>query len=190
MIPRRFKRRGNGWKPVIVDGIRFLSKGEADRYEALKQQHPGLVSDVSQEYALLVCTAPGITETFKLGGVGQNKHNAKRTTVDGITFASGDEARRYVYLLALEDAGEIIDLRPHPSFELFGVYLDADGEIHITKIGKFTPDFQYTVAVGPNRGEVITEDVKSPSTVTEAYQMRKKLLWACHRISVTEVFAR
>lgn len=180
-MSRFFKRRAAGWKPVVVDGFRFVSRGEADRYEALKAQRPQLVADASDTHALLVCTAPGLTETFRLAGkVAGNKHNAKRTVMDGFTFASGDEARRYVYLRALEAAGEIVDLQPHPAFELI-----VDG----IRVGKMTPDFQYTVAVGPGRGEVIVEDFKSPSTKTEAYQLRKKLLWACHRIAITEVFA-
>lgn len=180
-MSRFFKRRAAGWKPVVVDGFRFVSRGEADRYEALKAQRPQLVADASDTHALLVCTAPGLTETFRLAGkVAGNKHHAKRTNIDGHTFESGDEARRWVYLRALEAAGEITDLRAHPSWEFV-----IDGQ----RVGKFTPDFQYTVAVGLNRGEVIVEDFKSPSTKTEAYQLRKKLLWACHRIAITEVFA-
>lgn len=41
----------------------------------------------------------------------RGKFNAVRTTVDGITFASKKEARRYQELRLLEKAGEISDLR-------------------------------------------------------------------------------
>jgi hypothetical protein len=172
------RRRGVGWRPVTVAGHRFLSKGEADRFTALAAQHPDLRVETSETSALLLCSRPGVMETFRLAGVGQNKHNAKRTVVDGITFASGHEARRYVTLRILERAGEICDLCTQVTYEFI-----HDG----IRIGKFTPDFEYTIAVGAARGEVITEDAKSPSTKTEAYQLRKRMLWAFHRIVITEV---
>lgn len=178
-FPRTFRRRAVGWKPVIEGGFRFVSRGEADRFLALKDRHPQVQADTAADAALLVCTAPGVTETFRLAGVAKNKHNAKRKQVDGTWFSSGDEARRYVTLRTLERAGEICDLRPHPEFEFV---------INGVRVGKFTPDFEYVIATGPGRGEAIVEDFKAPSTRTEAYQLRKKLLWACHRIVVTETY--
>jgi hypothetical protein len=177
-----FRRRGVGWTPVVVDGHRFISQGEADRYSALVARHANLRVETSETASLLVCTRHGLTETFRLAGVAAstNKHNAKRTTVDGLTFASKHEAARYTTLRLQEMAGEIIDLNPHPVFEFI---------VNGVRIGKFTPDFQYTVARGLTRGEVITEDAKYKGTKTEAYQLRKKLLWACHRVPVTEVYA-
>ena len=47
-----------------------------------------------------------------------HKYNAKRTVVDGITFDSRKEARRYGELKLLEKAGEIIYLKTHPSFPI------------------------------------------------------------------------
>lgn len=172
------RRRGVGWRPVTVAGHRFLSKGEADRFTALSAQHPDLCVETSETSALLLCSRPGVMETFRLAGVGPNKHNAKRTVVDGISFQSGHEARRYATLRVLERAGEICNLRTQVTYEFI-----HNGE----RIGKFTPDFEYTIAVGAARGEVITEDAKSPSTRTEAYQLRKRMLWVFFHIVITEV---
>lgn len=179
MTGRAFRRRAVGWKAVVEGGFRFASRGEADRFKALAQQHAGLRAEPSDSHGLLVCTAPGVMETFRLAGVpAANKYRAKKQTIDGRTFDSGHEARRYVQLRALAQAGEITDLQCQVPYEFV---------INGIRVGKFTADFEYVLAVGPGRGEVITEDAKSAPTKTEAYQLRKKLLWACHRIVITEV---
>lgn len=177
-FPRGMRRRAAAVRPVVHDGHKFLSKGEADRYAALLIQYPDLRIEVSEKSLLLVCSRPGFVETFRLAGVGRNKHNAKRTQVDGIWFASGHEARRYAALRMLERAGEICDLKTQVEF----VFVHNG-----VRIGKFTPDFEYTIAKGDARGEVITEDAKSDSTKTEAYQLRKRLLLAHFSIHIAEV---
>lgn len=48
----------------------------------------------------------------------RTKYGAKKTTVDGITFDSKKEARRYQELKTLEKAGEISNLERQPSFKL------------------------------------------------------------------------
>ena len=53
-----------------------------------------------------------------------SKYNSRKTTVDGITFDSKKEARRYLVLKKMEQDGEIKNLRLQvpvelvPSFEI------------------------------------------------------------------------
>jgi hypothetical protein len=106
-----------------------------------------------------------------------NKYGAKRTTVDGIEFASKAEARRYAELRLLERAGEITGLECHP------VYRFA---VNGVKVGRYTPDFRYRDAFGC----LVVEDVKGgTATRTEAYRLRARLMLACHGITVKEVGA-
>ncbi len=106
----------------------------------------------------------------------RNKFNARTRCIGGVTFGSGKEARRWVDLVALQSAGIISDLKPHPSYELV---------VNGIRVGKFTPDSTYVTA----EGEVVIEDVKGgKSTRTEAYSLRKRLFEACHYpLRVTEV---
>ena len=71
-----------------------------------------------------------------------NKYSAKRTTTpDGITHASGKEARRWGELLLLERAGEIRKLRRQVAIKLVGQH----GPIN-TSTGRqmrLTVDFAY-----------------------------------------------
>lgn len=92
-----------------------------------------------------------------------NKYRAKPTTVDGIRFDSGAEARRYAQLKLLARAGIVTDLELQPRFELRG----TKGGL----IGHFKADFRYR-----ERGAVVIEDVKSPATARNtAYRLRVKL---------------
>ena len=101
------------------------------------------------------------------------KYNAKRTTVDGITFASQKEARRYKELKLLERAGEIGDLSLQPVFAL---------EVNGRKCGKYLADFSYYKG-----NEYIVEDCKSGPTKTPVYRLKKKLVKALYGIDITEV---
>lgn len=105
----------------------------------------------------------------------RNKYGAVRTTVEGITFASKHEARRYVQLRHLERAGIIQDLRCQARYAFV---------VNGLEVGSYRPDFEYVIC---ETGEVITEDAKAGPTRTEAYRLRKKLMVACHAIVVTEV---
>lgn len=94
-----------------------------------------------------------------------NKFHARVTHLDGYTFQSRAEARRYEELRLLEMAGEIHDLKVHPRF----VLLDAAKELGLRAV-HYTADFQYTEG-----GRVIVEDVKSSATMTEAFKLREQL---------------
>lgn len=106
----------------------------------------------------------------------RNKYGAIKTEVDGVTFDSKKEARRYTELKAFEAAGAISDLVLQPRF-LF--------EHNGVRISSYKPDFQY---VDTDTGETIIEDVKGgKATRTQAYVMRRKMMKAFHGIDVREV---
>jgi hypothetical protein len=81
-----------------------------------------------------------------------SKYGAKRTTVDGITFHSAGEARRYQELRLLEKAGEISDLELQPVFSL---------SVMGGEIGKYIADFQYW---DTREGAQVVEDFKGFDT--------------------------
>ncbi len=102
----------------------------------------------------------------------RNKWNARKVHLDGFTFDSQAEARRYEELRLLEMAGEIHDLKVHPRFEL----LPRDKVLGLRAV-HYTADFQYTEG-----GRVIVEDVKGGSaTITEAFKLRRQLFLRRYR---------
>ena len=104
----------------------------------------------------------------------RSKYNARRTTVDGITFDSGAESRRYSELVLLERAKDIRGLERQPRFRL------EVGGVHVCT---YVADFSYW------RGdERIVEDVKGVRTAT--FIIKKKLMRAIYGIDVVEVRAR
>jgi hypothetical protein len=85
----------------------------------------------------------------------RNKFGAKREIVDGISFASRAEARRYRELCLLQKAGQIHELELQPKLDLIAGL-------------KYTPDFCY------RRGsEFIYEEIKG--VVTADFTMRLAL---------------
>lgn len=95
-----------------------------------------------------------------------SKYRNRKTTIDGITFDSKAEARRYAELKLLEKVEEIRDLELQPRFRL------VDG---FKKNGKvFRPidyiaDFKYV----DREGKTIVEDVKGKET--EVFKIKQKL---------------
>jgi hypothetical protein len=87
-----------------------------------------------------------------------NKFNARKVEVDGITFASAAEARRYGELKWLERAGDIKALVCHPKFPL---------TINGVTIGTFTGDFLYY-----SGGRKTLEDVKGKVTAEASLRLR------------------
>lgn len=101
---------------------------------------------------------------------GFSKYGAKKTVVDGITFASKAEARRYTQLKMMEQAGAIKALELQPAYELV-----VNGQL----ICKYVADFQYH----ENR-QLVVEDVKGFKT--PEYKLKKKLLLALYGIEIRE----
>lgn len=95
------------------------------------------------------------------------KYKAKKVIVDGITFDSKKEARRYQELKLLERAGVIKDLVLQPSFLLQDKFEYKDKTEH--KI-KYIADFKY---LDTKTGKVVVEDVKGYKT--DVYKIKRKL---------------
>lgn len=105
-----------------------------------------------------------------------SKYNAKRVSIDGITFASKREGSRYAELKLLERIGEIVELECQPRYPL---------TLNGVKLATYVADFRYRDVAS---GEIVVEDVKSKPTITDVYRLKKKLMLALHGISLKEVF--
>lgn len=95
------------------------------------------------------------------------KYKAKKTVVDGITFDSKKEARRYQELKLLERAGVIKDLSLQPNFllqEKFKYREKTERKI------EYIADFQYYVIKDK---KWVIEDVKGYKT--DVYKLKRKL---------------
>lgn len=103
------------------------------------------------------------------------KYGAKKTEIDGITFDSRMEARRYSELKLLEHGGAIRDLVLQPAFTL---------TVNGTKLGTYVADFAYT---DNETGETVTEDVKGYKT--PMYRWKKRHVKAQYGIEIQEVQA-
>ena len=88
------------------------------------------------------------------------KYGAKKTTIDGITFASKLEATRFQQLRLLEKAGEITALVLQPEFQILRGFINPDtGEKIRSRF--YVGDFQY-IENGTNK--MIVEDTKGVET--------------------------
>ena len=105
-----------------------------------------------------------------------NKYGNKKVEIDGYTFDSQAEARRYQELKLLEKAGEITKLQLQPKFEL----------VPKTKKHRavtYTADFMYTETIfayykGGSIGSLtVVEDVKSPATAKDKTYIVKRNLF-------------
>lgn len=108
-----------------------------------------------------------------------SKYKNKKTVVNGITFDSKKEARRYLELKKLKDAGFIDDLELQVKFVLIP---KQEGERECSYIADFVYKNKQT-------GETIVEDVKSsPRYKTDVYKIKKKLMLFVYNIKVKEFF--
>ena len=117
-----------------------------------------------------------------------NKYKAVKTTIDGITFDSKREAKRYTELKLLEKAGHITHLELQPEYQI---------TINGAKICKYKADFRYFTVrqenneqytnskgewqtptiTGDKEGQIV-EDVKGFKT--PIYRLKKRLVEACY----------
>lgn len=106
------------------------------------------------------------------------KYLNKKTVVDGITFDSKKEAKRYGELKILEKAGQIDTLTLQPKFTLIPSQRRADGkeERPVVYIG----DFMYR-----ENGKFVVEDTKGFRTAD--YIIKRKLMLKEHGITVREI---
>ena len=117
-----------------------------------------------------------------------SKYKAVKTTIDGITFDSKKEAKRYTELKLLEKTGMITHLELQPTYDI---------TINGAKICKYKADFRYFTVraennepsynskgewqtptmTGQKEGQIV-EDVKGFKT--PIYRLKKKLVEACY----------
>lgn len=105
-------------------------------------------------------------------GNNKNKYNAKKVTVDGITFDSKKESKRYLELKAMEKSGSIQNLQLQVPFIL----------IEKSKYGrsiKYVADFVYN-----RNGSKVVEDVKGVKT--PVYKLKKRIMAEKYGIIVLE----
>ena len=96
-----------------------------------------------------------------------NKYGNKKFVVDGYTFDSKKEARRYGELKLLVRAGKIKDLVLQPKFELIPTIRT---ETETLRKVSYIADFKY---IDLESGKVIVEDVKGFKT--DVYLLKKRL---------------
>ena len=109
------------------------------------------------------------------------KYKNKKIEVDGITFDSKKEAKRYQELLLLEKAGAIQNLQLQVKFELIPAQR-IDGKV-VERAVTYVADFVYTEG-----GKTIVEDTKNPYLRKEPrYVIKRKLLLYVHGIRIREI---
>lgn len=121
-----------------------------------------------------------------------SKYNSEKITVDGETFHSKKEARRWQELRLLEKAGKIHDLRRQVPFTLIPTQYETyqrwskktgkrlkDGKRCLEQGCAYVADFVYY-----NGGEQIVEDAKGVRTAD--YIIKRKLMLFVHGIRIIE----
>lgn len=107
------------------------------------------------------------------------KYGNSKVEDAGRTFDSKAEHKRWQYLVMLERAGEIKDLRCQVAFELIPAQVAPDGrKIRPTH---YLADFCYVDA----SGQFVCEDVKGAAT--DVWKIKQKLMLHVHGIWVKEV---
>lgn len=101
-----------------------------------------------------------------------SKFNVRKVLIDGHTFDSAAEGRRYATLAALERAGKIAGLELQPRLDCL---------VAGVKICTYVADFRYR-----RDGTSVVEDVKGVHTAV--YRLKRKLAEACHPgLVITEI---
>jgi hypothetical protein len=120
----------------------------------------------------------------RIGSKARSKYGAVRTTVDGISFHSAKEARRYGELKLLERARKIAGLELQPEYLLSvddGVFPTAAKVL----LGRYRADFRYRTVPKPHEDtEIIVEDVKGFKT--PLYRWKKKHVEAQYGVVIRE----
>jgi hypothetical protein len=90
-----------------------------------------------------------------------NKYNAKKVTIDGITFDSKLEGARYNHLKELESMGLISDIETHPPFPCV---------VNDKKVCLYKADFRYKNSEG-----AMIKGIETPM-----FRLKKKLVEALY----------
>lgn len=109
----------------------------------------------------------------------RNKFGAVKTTVDGFTFDSKLEARRYIELRTLQRIGVISDLELQKKFKIADACV-IQGRKRPAR--HYVADFVYM-----RDGVQVVEDSKG--TITQMYSFKRHLMKSIHNIDIVEVYA-
>lgn len=107
-----------------------------------------------------------------------SKYRNKPFEIDGLTFASKREGRRYVELKNMQQSGQITDLR---------MQVEIPCIVNEQQICTYVADFSYRNAdrvIAFMQG-TIYEDAKGART--DVYKLKRKLVRACMGIEIVEV---
>lgn len=107
------------------------------------------------------------------------KYGNTKVEDGGLKFDSKAEHKRWQYLVMLQRAGEIRDLRMQVPFELIPAQVSPSGKKERPTV--YLADFVYLTKEG---GRVV-EDVKG--AVTPEFRLKRKLMLHVHKIEVQEV---
>ncbi len=110
------------------------------------------------------------------------KYNNKKVVLNGITFDSQKEARRYRDLSLLERAGEIKSLELQRAF-ILAESVKFENETRRKPAVKYVADFVYQ-----EKGQMVVEDVKSTMTRNlPVYRLKKHLMKSVHGLEIREI---
>ena len=108
----------------------------------------------------------------------QSKYHSRKVTVDGITFDSVKEAKRWRELSLLERAGVIQNLQRQVKIEL--IPSQRIGGKVVERAASYVADFVYE-----QDGQTVWEDTKGFKT--KDYILKRKLALFMHGIRIKEV---
>ena len=121
-------------------------------------------------------------ERVKRCEVPVTKYNNKKVVLNGITFDSQKEARRYRDLSLLERAGEIKSLELQKAF-ILAESVKFENESRRKPAIKYVADFVYQ-----EQGRLVVEDVKSKMTRSlPVYRLKKHLMKSVHGLEIREI---
>ena len=112
----------------------------------------------------------------------KSKFKNKKVELDGLTFDSKKEARRYNELKLLERGGYIGGLELQKSFVL-AESVKFENEPRAKPAVRYVADFVYI-----ENGKMVVEDVKSSATKSlPVYRLKKHLMKSVHGIDIKEI---
>lgn len=109
----------------------------------------------------------------------RSKYGNRKVTVDGLTFDSAKEAKRWRELCLLERAGAISDLQWQAKYELLPSQR-VGGKV-VERPVTYIADFVYR----DKAGNTVVEDTKGFRT--KEYIIKRKLMLYVHGIQIREV---
>ena len=112
-----------------------------------------------------------------------NKYGAKKWELDGKTFDSHHEAKRYQELRWLQMSGLITDLKLQVPFELLPTQR-VNGKV-VERPIKYIADFVYQEKEPNGESHTVVEDAKGMRT--KEYVIKRKLMLAKYGIQIREV---